>query len=242
MKQVKWLVSVLIVLSIMLFMGCSGKDDNGGGGSGLPSVPNASVNDGALDDRGGQTIMNEDDLEAAMYEIMNALDNLGDIPLFVNGGSRGLRAANIRKMESYKMDTSFFVSGYNNGRIDSKFSGQIKYDDEKEYISATVSSKMVYSDYSDNGRMYIGGGIGTAMYMEESYSKDVYEVKVNGGIRFDGMYKGSLEFKNFYAKYSYNWNTDKESSDFKGTIVLKSGDFEEDLTEEFANDLLDMYF
>jgi hypothetical protein len=225
------LMTVAAVITVSLFfMGCS--DDYGSGKSGggeLPNLTNAGISDGKLDAHDGNNdFVTEDNLENAKKEIFPGL----------YGYSNGLSAVrNIRKVYTETYENNDTIYGLYEGYCTMYDKGDYKYDDVKDCESENGTLKAVYYNFSNYGKIFLGGGIGVAESYENYDDRGTHELKINGEVEFNGQYRGSVMYKNFYYIKIYKSNKSPEYS-FSGDIVIKSGGREFSIADDFKKMLV----
>ena len=98
-----------------------------------------------------------------------------------------------------------------------------------------------YFDYSNTGRLYLGGGLGFATitrYFNEGSLQETEESKQSGTIRFNGDFSGSLVFNNFHIKLEYGQSTNYRDvyTHVGGTITLNGNDVTQWYMSMLSND------
>ncbi|MCL1947784.1 MAG: hypothetical protein FWF51_11660, partial [Chitinivibrionia bacterium] len=98
----------------------------------------------------------------------------------------------------------------------------------EEYRWTEVTTKE-YHNYSNKGVLYFGGGVkeeAAGGGNENEWSEET----VNGTIRFNGTYNGTIEYQNFkYRRETRNFGNDRSYSYISGTV--KIGTF--DITKKY---------
>jgi len=166
----------------------------------VPAAPN-----GNLTERVG-TSVSENNV-AAFFEAFNAelYEYYRNVP----------RATEIKTWEEEL--THGKISGYFLKREDVKGA----YNNSGEYGVATETMK--YDDYSNEGRLYFGGGYGKLSISEYHYDTSYTQkdtITINGKVKFNGEFKGELNFKNF--KYKYENYNDSKYKLISGKVMIGS--------------------
>jgi len=207
-KITKRLVIVSMVLCAGLwFAGCGNKEKEEEDNSNLPQVPSVGANDGKLENNGGENknVTKEnlsqfvEELEAAMW-----------------GDKSG--AAKTRGDDFHWIDTT------SDGRGGFFLVDVLLIGGNED--SSTASFK--FFNYSVSGRLFLGGGAGGVCYYKGYYDEGTreQELKMNGEVKFNGVFKGSVVYKNYYRKANISDSREKTLVKESGDVVIKSGENE----------------
>ena len=173
----------------------------------MPAVPTAP--NGSLTDRGGVEV-NSDNINTFFRALRAEFDDRGRMP----------RSANEE-------------SGSWNWVQHGKESGFIREAGEsKRQINNTGTFRngtrtVEYSNFSNLGRLYFGGGFGRANtnFWNDGSSSNEYsnEYLINGKVRFTGEFNRTLDFQNFHYKEEWGNNGGRDSV-VSGKVMLGSLD------------------
>jgi hypothetical protein len=156
----------------------------------MPAVPAAP--NGKLTERSGGNTVNANNINSFIAAFKAE---------FVYSMPRSTRSINENKQE-----WEHLVHGENSGYYIRK--GTDKEQSNNSGTYNTFTGAMEYSDYSNLGRLYFGGGYGRAGFYKTDYTNYTYtEVKLNGKINFNGEFKGTLDLQNFSYRYNRSNNT-----------------------------------
>jgi len=182
----------------------------------VPAAPN-----GTLNNHTGNNAAVSADKVSAFFEAFNAEFSAGkywrnNSPRAVNEGT-----SNYEYLEHGE------ISGYVLKKEDYK--GQ-------ENNSGTYSvgtETMSYNDYSNVGRLYFGGGFGKLSVEFYKYSNNTYSytnkdtTTINGKVKFNGEFKGELDFQNFKYECKYESGNGYEYKLISGSVKIGSLDVTE---------------
>jgi len=184
----------------------------------MPSVPGAP--NGKLTDRGGVAVNANNITDFFRLFISDYNNDDGNSPNIRGVNENGNYEALIHGKES----------GY------SKVKGDYKYQRNNSGSYSSTAGTAEYFDYSNDGLLYLGGGVGGANYGFWKYTNDTdnetNETKMNGKISFTGDFKGTLDFQNFYYKYEYKYSSGSSTSKYthiSGKVMIGTLD----VTDEF---------
>jgi len=201
----KYIVSVSAAICVLFLTGC-GKDDEV---VGLLKVPSVSVNDGKLDPHEEKTNIlwknkrvTQDNIDAFAKEFDEAM----------HGAYLYSPETLIGRVSGNGKDTVY-------GEYRGYFIEEWRKEENGNYSRETASRK--FFNFSNNGKIFLGGAAGDAFYDGGDGFK---EIKINGEIKFNGVFEGSVDYKNFYIKRRNN-NAVVESN---GNLTVKSGGEETD--------------
>jgi len=218
-KFTKRLVIVSMVLCVLFFAGCGNKEKGEEDNSNLPQVPSVGANDGKLENNGGENkAVTKENLPQFVEELEAAM--WGD----------GSGAAKTRDADEREIDTVF--DGRGGSRIiDILFIGGSE-------DNATATLKLF--NFSKSGKLFLGGGIGAAVYFDEITNEQ--EMKFSGEVKFNGIFTGSVVYKNYYQKSKHSGSAKEGTLTSKlvsesGDVVVKSGGSEIPF-KEYSNILL----
>ena len=230
----KALLVLGLVISMMFVAGCSNDDDKGRLGGGLPNVP--EVNEiGSLNATRGGEIVTQDDLENLAEELLGAL-GLEDILRSVR--ARGENR--LRRLEVYELELETITEyGKHGGRAEATAWLEVGADQSRNvgYMKGTL--QIVIHDFSENGKLFLGGALGASFYMYYSTNEAIMEGKINGTVNFNGTFQGAIEFRNLHANITENNRGSNYS--LNGDIVVVSGGNTFSLKDYIGEDLLDMF-
>jgi len=200
----KCLINVSTTVCLLFFAGC-GKDDDGG----LPNVPSVGVEDGKLgphEEKDNFLWKNKSVTKDNLEEFAKEFDEAMHGRFLYSPQDIVNRVAGSGKDTVYGVYSGYFIEEWWKEETDGR-------------VRETTSRK--FFDFSNNGRVFLGGAAGDAFYDGGDGFK---EIKINGEIKFNGLFKGSVAYKNFYIKRRNN-NAVIESN---GNIAVKSGGEETD--------------
>jgi len=121
-----------------------------------------------------------------------------------------------------------------------------KYQENKSGAHKAGTQTVKYDDYSNNGNLYFGGGFGRSIvgfrkdiYTSESYSSTQKDTTViNGKVKFNGEFKGELDFQNFKFEYKYESGTENYVKEYKlisGSVKIASFDATDSYIQYFLD-------
>ena len=173
----------------------------------MPRVPSAPS--GRLTDRGGASVTSSN-VDAFFYAVRSELFND-----YYYSSTRGYESKEIwEELEHGR------ASGY----MFQKENSIYKRNNSGSFSSVTGTTE--YFDYSNEGSLYLGGGIGRASTSEWGYVAsvyfDTYEHVYNGKVNFNGQFKGTLEFKDFRYKEEYRGSSGTTYSHVSGSVSIGS--------------------
>jgi len=238
-KFTKCLVAVSMVFCVLFFVGCGKEEEKSKDDGNLPEIPNVGGNDGKLDERNDNEGAGGDPLWKNNPVTAQNLEEFEKEFLEAISGGTPTRAAATRKVETEKDSTKYLGDhGYKINEIDAQWEN-----DEPQWGKTTILVK--YFNFSQTGKIFFGGAAGFSYYGGDK----VREGKLSGEIKFNGVFQGSVVYRDFYeklerAKIETEWGETidgwkKVSS--SGAIVVKSGgkefDFKPHLEQVFSMSL-----
>jgi len=221
MAKLCWLMTVIFGL---LFVGCGRPtpEENGNGNGKLPDVPKVGASDGKLDERDGENqIITKDNIDEFVREVL--LSMLGDDDYDAKWNSWGERYEDIEEWEKeHNGWTEYYYRSKEWGAAEG-YRDMAGWDAQyNDYGKGTFIAK--YFNYSDNNKIFFGGGVGAAFC-----DFDIDELKINGEIKFNGLFKGSIVYRNYHVKQEMvrrNGEFVWETAELGGEVVIKSGNNE----------------
>jgi hypothetical protein len=192
----------------------------------MPAVPTAP--NGALSDHTG------DNATVSSVNVLMFLKAFKD-ELYERFGEgtipRAMESKNNYERRIHGKKSGYFLNKYNS-------EGQTNNSGNYGSITETVE----YSDYSKYGVLYFGGGWAKAeirFYKSTNYptysSTEKDTTIINGKVKFNGEFKGELNFDNFKYAYEYTYSDDNGSGSENGNKRIsgsvKIGTF--DVTEQY---------
>ncbi len=225
MKKIKLLTT--LSLTLLLFAGCS-DDDSADKSSDIPSVPEVSFDDGSLEDHSDMTntLVTKDNLTELYSAFQTGFGRSA-------GSTRNTR--NTRESGEDSDSTDGLVSGYK------KYNEYYEYPASEEWEKGTFMA--VASDFSNDGKLYIGGAIAGAYYDRLEGEAWVGTESMKGEIRFAGSFKGSIIY-DVNSSYIYHLTGDAgtDSENVTGSIILRSGETSIDLLNESTDNWIDIVY
>jgi hypothetical protein len=180
----------------------------------IPAVPSAP--NGTLNDHSGDNVTVNTDNKTAFFDAF--------IKEFYEHSEKYPRSS-----ESKFVGEGLFhgkVSGY----VKDKEEGKGSNSSAGYHYSGTRTTE--YNDYSNIGRLYFGGGWATAHRSFDQNTNYSYTdtTIINGKVKFNGEFKGELDFQNFKYELLYMWGVVEENKYISGKVMI--GDL----------DVTDLYF
>ena len=163
----------------------------------MPDVPSAPS--GALSNHAGKnTAVTADNVKDFFMAYILEFDRYDYAP----------RAVNEEK-ETWEWLQHGIASGY------VKYKGEDTYQRNNSGGYSSQTSIAEYHNYSNTGSLYIGGGLGSALFRHDkddsSGWSETYETITNGKMKFNGEFKCELVFDKFMCKYEYGSGSNYES-------------------------------
>ncbi|MCL1947391.1 MAG: hypothetical protein FWF51_09645 [Chitinivibrionia bacterium] len=232
-----------LLAGIFFIFGCS-EDKGSGNSTGLPAVPNAScgkITESDYLSMPNKVIEDEYDLQDFLYAFASAMGEGNDY--YWTSEEKATRTTEAKKkfFKKRKATRATYSESDSDFEEHKGLYGRMTYDWSAKYTETESQTSEEYTetgtqitcafDFSEDGNLFIGGGVGMAYYAREYENVngwgEEYETKVNGTFQFRGEFTGSFSFRNIYMKetYKYDYRTDKETEDEKisGQIVITSG-------------------
>ncbi|MCL1947303.1 MAG: hypothetical protein FWF51_09190 [Chitinivibrionia bacterium] len=163
----------------------------------MPDVP--SVTGGDLSDRGGGEDISDKNVNSFFRAFITELQN-----------NNAPRAANEEK-GTWEQLVHGTISGYYTEKGD--YFWQANNAGELE----SGTKKVEFHDYSNGNILYLGGGYAKAFFDKSSGGNRTSETIINGKIKFNGQFKGELDFKNFKYRNTYDTTTSVKIGDLDVT-------------------------
>jgi len=192
----KLLVCVLAAVCMLFFTGCGPKEKEDDKGN-LPEVPNVGGNDGKLDERNNEGAGGDPLWENKLVTAQNLDEFEREFVAAMTGGAESGAAATREMKTENKRDSIPGKHGY-------------KIEESRLETMDGTTGKLTfvykYFNFSENERIFFGGAAAMALYVDENNE----EGELTGEIKFNGLFKGSVVYKN-------------RKIDGSGTVVVKSG-------------------
>ncbi|MCL2844804.1 MAG: hypothetical protein FWE23_05065 [Chitinivibrionia bacterium] len=238
------------MISVALFVGCSDNDKGGGDTAlGLPSVPNATGGELTARPTAPNVVVNESNLNdfAEAFSMMMASggyyspeQNSTNKARSVNTNRRARLGATNSDRTARSWSPVYSDSGEEtelgdySGRIDIVWTYNMRYKETAngEEWNANGTGMARFFNFSHNGNLFLGGALGAAFldngYENETGWGDTLEDKVNGTLRFNGAFEGSITYNNVHIRqtWGYSYITNDYTDDFKvlgGSLTINSG-------------------
>jgi hypothetical protein len=129
-------------------------------------------------------------------------DSLSKLKFFDAFKEEFLNHRNIRSFESKETLEDLQhgdSSGYMIQKEECKEQGAYNSSTGNHYLGTRTTE---YNDYSNKGRLYFGGGWAKAQRGFRNSSTSTDTTIINGKVKFNGEFKGELDFQNFKFEYS----------------------------------------
>jgi len=184
----------------------------------VPAAPN-----GNLSERAGGEVVNASNVDEFFEAFREEFSQT----------TRASRAL-IEGTENWEYLEHGEVSGYRSYKWYSKS----QFNNSGEYSVGTATTK--YDDYSNKGRLYLGGGYGELVVGFSKYTNNPYSqtskdtTTINGKVKFNGEFKGELDFQSF--KYEGNYEAPVHGYEYKiisGKVMIGSYDATQKYFDEF---------
>jgi len=164
----------------------SGKDRDFGDGKitlarpAIPAAPSGNLSDHA----GNNAVVNADNVSVFFEAFMEEFYNNYNYPRAANEATETFEKLRHGKVSGYSLEKGDGKGQSNNSGIYSVGTQTVKYD-----------------NYSNEGRLYFGGGFGELYVAFSKHTSNSYTSKdtttINGKVKFNGEFKGELDFQNF---------------------------------------------